>query len=151
MNIWNKNEKLWRDQTAFEIYLQSTSRLTNSVSKKELIASEFLEIANDLDDMMQAYEKKFGPIDDPLFFFTFAQCNALFLQVGKQYDSLGSLRVGYIINGFKECLTKHLLYPSFNEMILNSIFDTYVQFANENDMNWFKQNKPKFLPFSSLQ
>jgi len=148
---WSKNINLWRDPTAFEKYRAETMNLVAAVSKTPLDAEDFLEISNSLDDIFQAYEKKYGPMEDPLFFFTFAQANALFLQVGKKFDELGRNRVAYIVNGFKEALTKHLLYPSFDEMILKSIDDTFLQFANDYDKTWFSQNRSKFFPISSLQ
>jgi len=148
---WGKNKRLWRDLSSFENYLIETNNLVLSISKSELIPMDFLKIATSLDDIFQSYEKKCGPMEDPLFFFTFAQANALFLQVGKEYDELGPTRKAYIVNGFKEALTKHLLYPSFDEMILKSIDDTYMQFATDFDKTWFVQNRPKFFPFSTLQ
>lgn len=151
MNIWNKNKHLWRDIKSFSIYLREANNLFSSFSKDPLNSNDFLNIANNLDDLLQSYEKRYGPIEDPLFFLTFAQANAAFLQIGKKYDELGSARIGYIINGFKEALTKHLLHPSFDELMLKSIDETFMQFANDYDKNWFSQNRLKFYPVSSLQ
>lgn len=151
MNNWEKNKKLWRDIGSFNIFLNETLKLSDAFSKSEFNANDFLNVANNLDDLMQLYEKNYGPIEDPLFFLVFAQANAAFLQVGKQFDELGETRIAYIVNGFKEALTKHLLYPSFNEIVLQSIDDTFMQFANEYDKNWYIQNRSKFYPISSMQ
>jgi len=145
---WGKNKILWRDPIAFEKYIDETKNLIASVSKDTFNAEDFLKIANSLDDIFQSYEKKYGPMEDPIFFFIFAQANALFLQIGKKFDELGRNRVAYIANGFKEALTKHLLYPSFDETVLKSIDDTFFQFANDFDKSWFSQNRSKFLPIS---
>ena len=151
MSFWDKNKRLWRDNSSFEIYLKATKDLTKALSKETFLANDFLNIANNLDDMFQSYEMKYGPMEDPLFFFMFAQSNALFLQVGKNYDELGASRVAYIVNGFKEALNKNLLYPTFDEMTLKSIDDTFLQFANDYDKEWFSMNRHKFYPVSSLQ
>jgi hypothetical protein len=146
MSIWSKNKHLWRDVKSYETYLKETDKLVYALSKENFVSNDFLNIANNLDELFQSYEKNFGPIEDPMFFFTFAQANAIFLQVGKKYDELGATRLAYIVNGFKEGLTKHLLYPTFDEMVMQSIDDTFMQFANDYDKNWFTQNRNKFYP-----
>lgn len=151
MSIWSKNRNLWRDVSSFEIFLKETDNLSIALSKDEFVSIDFLNISNNLDDLLQSYEMKFGPMEDPLFFFTFAQANAFFLQVGKKYDELGATRIAYIVNGFKEALTKHLLYPTFDETIMKSIDDTFMQFANDYDKSWFTQNRHKFYPVSLLK
>lgn len=151
MSIWDKNKHLWRDLASFDIYFKATDKFVVALSKDQFLASDFLDIANELDNLMQYYEINFGPIEDPLFFLTFAQANAIFLQVGKKFDELGAARIAYIANGFKEALTKHMLYPTFDELILKSIDDTFMQFANDYDREWFLQNRHKFYPVSSLQ
>jgi hypothetical protein len=151
MSIWEKNKQLWRDSTSFDKFFEETIKLSVAFSKNEFDAKDFLIVANNLDDLMQSYENNYGPIEDPLFFLVFAQANALFLQVGKEFDELGATRIGYIVNSFKEALTKHLLYPTFDETVLQSIDDTFMQFANDYDKNWFTKNRYKFFPVSSLQ
>lgn len=151
MTIWNKNKYLWRDESSFAIYLKATEDLQVALAKGKFIATDFLNIANNLDDMFQLYENKFGPMEDPLFFFLFAQANAIFLQVGKKFDEICGSRVAYIVNGFKEALNKNMLYPTFDEMILKSIDDTFLQFANEYDKEWYSMNRHKFYPVSNLQ
>ncbi len=137
---------MWRDEDSFEIFLKETEAFWNAVSNETSTAKNYLTIANNLDDLLLSYEKKFGPIEDPLYFFIFAQVNTLFLYVGKEYDELGTARIGYVINGLKEALTKHLLYPSFDEKILHSIEVSFLHYSNDYDKNWYIQNKLKFCP-----
>ena len=72
------NERLWRDSNAFELFREAVSLLSQAVSKDTINPSELLNIANMMDDIMQSYEKRYGPIEDPLFFWWFATANAFF-------------------------------------------------------------------------
>jgi hypothetical protein len=144
---WDLNQRLWRNESYFNGYLMTTTMLNVLMAEKPYKANEFLTIANEFDDIMQAYEKAYSQIEDPMFYFAFSTANALFLQTGNKFDQMGSARIGYIVNGYKEGLTKHVLYPSYTSQILNAIYDSYSQFANKIDLKWLVENKYKFVPF----
>jgi hypothetical protein len=140
------NKNLWATPDWFEIFSQAVSAFMNAVSRNPIDHLELLKIANVLDDLMQGYEKIYGPIEDPLFCWHFATANAFFLQVGKKFDEIGSARISYIINGYREALTKHLLYPSFTAIMLNLALENLEQFGNDNVKEWLLRNKSKFEP-----
>lgn len=144
---WDLNNRLWRSDKHWLRYISATNSLNRSMSNQPYIADDFLTIANNLDDIMQDYELNYCQIEDPMFFFAFATSNALFLQIGKKFDEMGSTRIGYIVNGYKEGLTKHLLYPSYNLAILKVLIETFFQFANDDDKNWLNDNRFKFVPY----
>jgi len=144
---WHLNKRLWRSNSHYDRYITITNRLSVLFSNKPYIASNFLNVANGLNDIMQEYESTYCAMEDPMFYFAFSISNALFLQVGKKFDEMGARRIGYIVNGYKEGLTKHLLYPSYTLPILKSIIETYFQFANDSDKSWLDNNKYKFVPF----
>ena len=142
------NEDLWKDYKYFEDFLRAVSLLGKSASKESIDPKETLDIANMLDDIMQGYEKRYGPVNDPIFLWYFASANATFLQVGKEFDELGSARIGYIVNGYKEGLNKHLLYPSYSAVMIDAVFENMEQFANDHDKKWIIANRDKFVPIS---
>ncbi|MEZ5196821.1 MAG: hypothetical protein R2764_10575 [Bacteroidales bacterium] len=144
---WDLNKRLWRNESYFFGYLTATTLFNVVLAEKPYKSSDFLTIANELDDIMQAYEKSNGQIEDPMFFFAFATVNALFLQMEQKSDEMGSARIGYVVNGYKEGLTKHVLYPSYTSSLLEIIFDKYSMFANETDQKWLRDNKYKFVPY----
>jgi len=140
------NERLWRDSNAFELFREAVSLLSQAVSKDTINPSELLNIANMMDDIMQSYEKRYGPIEDPLFFWWFATANAFFLQVGKKLDEVGTPRIGYVVNGYKEAINKHLLYPTFPADMLKIAYENMEQFAGNYDREWMFRNHSKFKP-----
>lgn len=146
MFSFDMNKKLWRDAKTFELFMGAVSSLRQATSRERYDAKEFLEVSNVLDDIMQSYENRYGSIEDPIFFWSFATANAMFLQVGKRFDKMGSTRIAYIVNGYKEGLNKHLLYPSYPEGMMQSIFGNMAQFANEEDREWISINRDKFVP-----
>jgi hypothetical protein len=142
------NKHLWVTPDWFEIFSQAVSAFMNAVSRNPMDHLELLYIANVLDDLMQEYENLNGSIKDPLFYWYFATANAFFLQVGKKFDELGSSRVNYIVNGYKEALNKHLRYPSFTAVMLNVACENMEMFADDHDKEWLLGNKGNFEPIS---
>lgn len=140
------NRSLWRDPNAFELFQEAVRLLSQEVSKDTIDPSVLLQIANMMDDIFQSYEKRHGPMEDPLFFWWFASANAFFLQVGKKLDEIGSARIGFVVNGYKEALNKHLLYPSFPGDMLKIVYQNMEQFANNYDKEWMFMNHSKFQP-----
>ncbi len=145
---FDMNKNLWKDQKYFYDFLNAVSLLSKATSKEDVDPKEILDTTNMLDDIMQDYENRYGSIDDPIFFWYFATANATFLQFGKQFDELGSARIGYIVNGYKEGLNKHLLYPSYSALMMEAVFENMEQFANDHDKKWIITNRDKFIPIS---
>ncbi len=108
--------------------------------------SELLSIANIMDDIMQSYEGIYGAIEDPLFFWWFATANAFLLRVIKRLDDIGPPRIGYVVNGYKEALSKHLLYPTFPADMLKIAYENMEQFASYHEREWMLRNYSKFEP-----
>lgn len=146
MDSIDMNKNLWRDSKAFDLFSEAVFLLRQAVSEENIDASEVLKAANIMDDIMQRYESCYCPIDDPIFFWWFATANAFFLQTGKTFDEIGSARIGYIVNGYKEALNKHLLYPSFSAEMIKIVFQNMEQFANDHDKEWMFKNHTKFKP-----
>jgi Flp pilus assembly protein TadD len=142
------NKGLWRDSNAFAIYLKAQLTLAEAGSCEPLDPDKFLAVANMLDDMMQAYERKHGPIEDPLFYWLFATANASFLQIGHKFDEMGPTRIAFAMNGYKEGLNRHLLSPSFTSLALQVAFENIEQMGNDSDKEWLAKNKSKFIPIS---
>lgn len=142
------NKHLWRDSKSVDQFIKAVTLFRQAASKDEIDSSEILISCNMLDDMMQQYEAQYCPIEDPLFYWWFASANALFLQVGKSFDELGSARIGYIVNGYKEAFTKHLLYPTLTAELLTVAYENLEQFANDHDKKWISNNRSKFKPIA---
>ncbi len=143
----DKNSILWHDKESLDIFTSTVHRLGNIMSSDNVDPKSILSEANKLDDLMQSYEKRYGPIEDPLFFWWFATANALFMQIGNKLDpELGTVRIAYVMNGYKEGLNKHLLYPSYTNLMMDVIFENMEQFANEHDKVWISNNRHKFVP-----
>jgi len=142
------NKHLWSTHDWFDMFSQAATAFMNAVSREAVDHLEILKVANIMDDIMQSYEKQNGPIEDPLFFWYFATANAFFLQIGKKFDELGTSRIAYIVNGYKEALNKHLLYPTFPANMLNVALENMQMFANDYDKEWLSRNQGKFLPIS---
>ncbi len=143
MYSWDMNKHLWQDEKAFKGFEIAVVGMSKASLDNPF---DFKMIADILDGIMQSYETKYGPIEDPIFFWYFATSNAFFLQTGKKFDELGRARIAYIMNGYKEGLTKHLLYPSYTKVMMDVIFENVEQFANDHDNVWFSSNKHKFVP-----
>lgn len=143
MYSWDMNRYLWKDVKAFDTFGIAVVGMHKASLDNP---KDFQMIADIFDGIMQTYEERYGPIEDPIFFWYLATCNAFFLQVGNKFDDLGVSRVAYIVNGYKEGLTKHLLYPSYTKLMMDVIFENMEQFANEHDKVWISSNKHKFVP-----
>jgi hypothetical protein len=148
MFSYDMNKSLWRDEALFDLFLKGMATFAQAISRDRWDPAEFQLVANFLDEIMQQYERKHGSIEDPIFYHAFATSNAMFLQTGKKLDEVGSARIAYIVNGYKEGLTKHLLYPSFPATMIEVAFDNMEQFANNEDKKWVVENKPKFRPIA---
>ena len=144
MYSWNMNKHLWKNEDHFKGFEIAVEGMHKHASLDN--PSDFKMIADILDGIMQSYEKNYGPIEDPIFLWYFATSNAFFIQTGHKFDELGRSRIAYIMNSYKEGLNKHLLYPSYTQLMMDVIFENMGQFANEDDKTWISRNRNKFVP-----
>jgi hypothetical protein len=142
------NKALWRDESSFNKYFHTLLAFNKTVADGNMNPKLFLEYANRLDDIMQEYEGKVGPIDDPIFLWSFAMANALFLLAGKQYDEMGETRIAYVMNGYKEGLYKHIEYPSYPKMYIEKAFEHIAYFGTDRDREWINANRSQFVPIA---
>lgn len=96
------NEHLWEDSQSFDSFYKVILTLNHGVKDRISDPTFFSYIANKLDEVMALYETSDRPILDPIFFWSFAASNAMFLLVGQEFDELGPSRISYIMNGHKE-------------------------------------------------
>ena len=143
------NEHLWEDSQSFDSFYKVILALNHGVKDRISDPTFFSYIANKLDEVMALYETPDRPILDPIFFWSFAASNAMFLLVGQEFDELGPSRISYIMNGHKEGLYKHKKYPSYPQLYINKAFEHMAAFAQENDMDWINDNKHAFHPIES--
>jgi len=148
MDPIDMNKSLWIEAKAFDLFSDAVLLVRQAVSEEKIDVAEVLKATNMMDDIVQRYESRYCPMDDPIFFWWFATANAIFLQETKKFDELGGARIGYIVNGYKEALTKHLLYPSFSAEMLEIAHENMGQFANDYDKEWMAKNYAKFKPVS---
>lgn len=142
------NKRLWKDVDIFERFHYTILMLNKEVAENNFDPKMFLNYANKLDDILQEYEGKYGSIEDPIFFWSFATANALFLLVGKKYDELGPARIAYVINGYMEGLNKHEIYPSYPKIYIEKAFEHMKPFAKGKDAEWIDKNQNSFVPIS---
>jgi hypothetical protein len=140
------NKKLWADENIFNDYFAVVLKLNKTVIDQDWDASKFRYYANQLDSIMQQYENEHDGIKDPLFYWSFATANALFLLIGRKYDELGAARVRYVINGYREGLYKHETYPSYPKIYIDKAFEHMMPFAEGDDADWIEENRNNFLP-----
>ncbi len=140
------NKHLWRSDAIFKKFHHVALLLNKDVAEQNFEAGRFREYANSLDQLMIDYEGLHGAINDPIFFWTFATANALFLLIGKQYDELGPARRRYVINGYIEGLNRHLEHPSFPAIYIEKAFEYMHIFAENQDVGWIDNNKERFIP-----
>lgn len=140
------NKRLWKDEALFERFHYTVLMLSKTVADQNWDSSVFLNYANKLDDIMQEYESRYGEIEDPLFFWSFATSNALFLLIGKKYDEAGPIRIKYILNGYIEGLQKHTKYPSYPKIYIDKAFEHMSPFAEGEAAEWINVNRAKFTP-----
>jgi hypothetical protein len=140
------NRRLWKDEVLFQSFYGAVLLLNKSVADQNWNPITFLDCANILDDVMQKYERQYGPVEDPIFYWSFATANALFLLIGKKYDELGPVRVQYVLNGYKEGLEWHLLHPSFPRIYIDKAFEHMSPFAEAEDEKWMAENRGRYAP-----
>ncbi|MDA3896124.1 MAG: TerB family tellurite resistance protein [Desulfobacteraceae bacterium] len=140
------NKHLWKDKTLFTLFHQTVLKMNKTVADQNWNPNLFLDYANKLDEIMNAYEGRNGYLYDPIFFWSFATANAHFLLIGKKYDELGDTRESYVINGYREGLNKHIKYPSYPKMYIDKAFEHMSPFAEGEDAKWIKENRYKFIP-----
>ncbi|PIQ08115.1 MAG: hypothetical protein COW71_13570 [Ignavibacteriales bacterium CG18_big_fil_WC_8_21_14_2_50_31_20] len=140
------NKELWADKELFNEYFKIVLLLNKAVKDEKWEPLIFLDLANRLDSVMQKYEQKYDRILDPIFYWSFATANALFLLIGKKYDELGDTRISYIINGYQEGLYLHQTYPSYPRIYIDKAFEHMSPFAKGEDANWIKINRSNFIP-----
>jgi hypothetical protein len=140
------NKRLWGDDKLFGSFLGCYLQLIGHiVMEKEYNASYLLDITNKLDDIMQEYEGKYGPLEDPQFYWTFATANAYFLFQGGK-DKIGNLRIKYVVNGYIEALERHNRYPSLSKDCIDEAFSNMKPFLAEDGEKWMIENRNKYLP-----
>ena len=140
------NRNLWQDIKFHDEFIQEIQLMSELFSKEERSPNNFLEITNRLDDIMQAYESKHGPIEDPIFFWKFALSTGLSLDADNDPFANNQYRIAVIINGYKEGLTKHLVYPSFTSFMIETALNSIDELAGEHNKQWLAVNRDKFVP-----
>ena len=140
------NRHLWKDKELFTSFHRHILEMDKAVSEQNWDPLVFLGCANNLDKIMQEYEQRHGSIEDPIFYWSFATANALFLLIGKSYDSLGPARIGYVLNGYREGLYKHQKYPSYPPIYIEKAFEHMAPFAEGDDETWINENRNAFVP-----
>jgi hypothetical protein len=140
------NKHLWRDNDLFESFHYQILKMNKAVSDQNWDPLVFLGCANNLDKIMQEYEEQHGSIEDPIFYWSFATANALFLLIGKSYDFLGPTRISYVLNGYREGLNKHKKYPSYPAIYIEKAFEHMAPFAEGEDEKWINDNRHSFVP-----
>jgi hypothetical protein len=101
------NRHLWKDDDVFEKYLEFALHLNKAVFDNTSEPKVFQICSKMFDSVMEYYEPRHGTIEDPIFHWSDATANALFLLIGKSFDSLGPARISYVLNGYKESLSWH--------------------------------------------
>ena len=140
------NKKLWADEKLFNEYFAILIILNKTVIDQDWDATKFLDYAKQLNSVMQRYEDAYGTLKDPIFYWSFAMANAMFLLIGRKYDELGAVRVSYVINGFREGFTWHQVYPSYPKIYIDKAFEHMAPFVEGDDAVWIEENRDKFMP-----
>jgi tetratricopeptide (TPR) repeat protein len=138
------NKNLWRDTKFFDVFIGGAAVFHKLLSEGQKSPDAFVTVANMFDDLMQDYEKEYGPIEDPIFFWYFSTVNGLALRANN--DEVGRTRMRYLVNGYKEGLMKHLLYPSYQAFMIDTAVKNIEEFANDQDKAWLSMNINKFTP-----
>jgi hypothetical protein len=144
------NKELWKDDELFNEFFTITLNLNKTVIDQNWDASLFLNYANSLDKVMQAYEGIYSSIEDPIFYWTFATANALFLIKTNEFDEVGYVRFEYVLNGFREGLSRHQLHPSYPAIYITKAFEYMSIFAKlaygNSHAEWIEKNRDNFVP-----
>jgi hypothetical protein len=140
------NKRLWKDASIFESFHKTVLMLNKTVADQDWNPNTFLTYADELDNIMQKYEESYDQIEDPIFYWSFATANALFLLIGKKYDELGSTRIAYIVNGYQSGLEFHTKYPSYPKIYIDKAFEHMAPFADGEDATWLKKNRYTYTP-----
>ena len=140
------NKRLWKDESIFKDFHKTVLLLNKTVADQDWNPNTFLNYADDLDDIMQQYESRHDQIEDPIFYWSFATANALFLLIGKKYDQLGPTRVAYVMNGYKSGLEFHKKYPSYPKIYIDKAFEHMGPFATGENAAWLKNNRNTYKP-----
>ena len=140
------NKSLWKDSESYSVfagvYLQLIHHLTTA---EDYEVSSLLSYANQLDDLMQEYEDKYGSIEDPQFYWAFATANAYFLFQGGK-DEIGASRGQYVISGYMAALERHTLYPSLSADCIDEALGNMASFVDEDGKRWISENHNKYTP-----
>ena len=102
-----KNRSLWKDEVYFNLFSSLEDYFAKLLLSDNKTAYIYRDIGNILDNMMQDYEKLYGVLEDPYFYYYFAFSNALYLSLTKENDRLDNMRGKWVINGFKEGLRRN--------------------------------------------
>lgn len=138
------NQNLWKNRTYYEVFLKQVTKFENAMLENPYNPYICRDIANNLDDLRQLYEIKYGDIKDPLFYYYFASANAMFLNKVKARDSLTDIRKKWIINGFKEGLRRHEMIGCYTKEFIKVAIYCIEKFSNGAESYWIEQNKYKW-------